>query len=240
VGEVAQAASAGMPWRDHSMRFLSGLWSGSYALGLERRLHNDLAIPIPTIHFFQGRQVCMNRRSATTWIGTSVLLLGGFLAPGVKAASVSDSEQVSKLLLEARAQAFQLKEDALEMESFSRANVSPASHKVTINQIKDDINILGRQVAKLQAAEVSASPWQRAAIERINPYLDELGGYTTAVIEHLNGDQRRNPAEYRDYLQANADYATDLAAMIDNFIDYGNSRHRVERLGEKLEVAPFK
>jgi hypothetical protein len=134
-------------------------------------------------------------------MGASVLLLGGFLAPGVRAVSVSDSEQVSRLLVEARAQAFQLKEDALEMESFSRANVNPVSQKVTINQIKEDISILGRQVAKLQAAEVSA------AIERINPYLD--------------GDQRRNFVEYRDYLQANVDYATDLAAMIGNFVDYG-------------------
>ena len=182
----------------------------------------------------------MNRRNATAWIGTSVLLLGGLLVPGARAASVSDSEQVSRLLSEAKTMAFQLKEDALAMESFSRMNVSWESHKLTINQIRDHINALAKQAAKLKAAEVSASPWQKEAINRINPYLDELGGYTTAVIAHLNGDQKRNLAEYKDYLEANADYATDLAAMIGDFVDYGNARQRMERLGEKLEVAPFR
>ena len=158
----------------------------------------------------------------------------------MKAASVADSEQVSRLLSEAKTMAFQLKEDALTMETFTRMDVSWESHKTTINQIKDHVNALSKQVAKLKAAEVSASPWQKTAIDRIDPYLDELGGYTTAVIEHLNGDQKHTIADYKDYLEANADYATDLAAMIGDFVDYGNERHRMERLGEKLEVAPFK
>jgi len=42
--------------------------------------------------------------------------------------------------------------------------------------------------------------------------------------------------EYRDYLEANADYASDLAAMIANFVDYGKAKQRMERLGSKLEV----
>jgi hypothetical protein len=44
--------------------------------------------------------------------------------------------------------------------------------------------------------------------------------------------------EYRDYLEANADYAADLASMIGDFVDYGNTRQRVARLGAKLEVPP--
>ena len=68
------------------------------------------------------------------------------------------------------------------------------------------------------------------------PFLDELGGYTYAVIEHINGEVKHTPAEYKDYLQANADYATDLAAMIGDFVDYGRSKDRAERLAVKLEI----
>jgi hypothetical protein len=40
--------------------------------------------------------------------------------------------------------------------------------------------------------------------------------------------------EYKDYLEANADYATDLAAMIADFVDYGRTKQRLERLAAKL------
>jgi hypothetical protein len=181
----------------------------------------------------------MFRRNVVAWMGSSVLLAGGLMA-FARGGDVSDSDQVSKLLSETKTMAFQLKDDAATMESFSRMDVSWESHKVAINQIKEHVNALGKQVAKLQAAEASASPWQVTAIDRINPYLDEMGGYTTALIEHLNGDKRHNFAEYKDYLEANADYSADLASMVADFVDYGNARHRVERLGDKLEITPFK
>jgi hypothetical protein len=180
----------------------------------------------------------MSRRIWTTWIGASALLFAGLVVPTSTAVAREkhDSEQVSKLLSETKTLAFQVKEDAIAMESFTRMNVSWESHKVAINQIRDDINALGKQVAKLKAAEDSAAPWQKAAIDRIYPFLDELGGYTAAVIDQINGDQKRNPADYKDYLEANRDYATDLAAMISDFVDYGNAKDRVENLGTRLEV----
>jgi len=180
----------------------------------------------------------MKRLNSILWIGTAAILLAGFpvgLSPA-KAADVQDSEQVSKLLSEAKTMAFQLKEDASAMEAFTRMNVSWQSHATAINQIKEHINALGRQVVKLKDARNTGSPWQKTAIDRITPFLDEMAGYTAAVIEHINGDKKHNLEEYRDYLEANSDYANDLAAMIGDFVDYGNSKQRMERLGAKLEV----
>jgi hypothetical protein len=59
-------------------------------------------------------------------------------------------------------------------------------------------------------------------------------------IEHINSDQKHNLAEHKDYLEANADYASDLRAMIANFVDYGNTKERTERLADKLEIARAK
>jgi hypothetical protein len=180
----------------------------------------------------------MKRRNSVALAGAFVLLLAGVPMPAatVGGAETPDSEQVSKLLSDAKTMAFQLKEDALTMESFTRMNVDWQTHAAAINQIKEHVNALSKQVARLKAAEGAAAPWQKTAINRIDPYLDELGGYTTAVIERINGDRKHSLTDYRDYLEANADYATDLAAMIGQFVDYGNSKHRMERLGEKLEI----
>ncbi len=177
-------------------------------------------------------------RRLITWMTAPGLLLAGFLMIPAqsKASNAPDSEQVSKLLSEAKTMAFQLKEDAVTMESFTRMNVSWESHAAAINQIKDHINALGRQEASLKEARSEGSPWQQTAIDRITPFLDELTGYTYAVIEHLNGEVKHTPAEYKDYLQANADYATDLARMIGDFVDFGRSKDRAQRLADKLEI----
>jgi hypothetical protein len=177
-------------------------------------------------------------RKPITWIAAPGLLLVGILAIpcGASAANAPDSEQVSKLLSEAKTLAFQLKEDAVAMESFTRMNVSWESHAVAINQIKDNINALGRHAAKLKDARSTGSPWQQTAIDRITPFLNELGAYTYAVIEHVNGEVKHTPAEYKDYLQANADYATDLAAMIGNFVDFARTKDRLQQLADKLEI----
>jgi hypothetical protein len=83
--------------------------------------------------------------------------------------------------------------------------------------------------------ENTASPWQRACIDRIEPFLDELAGYTEAVIEHINGERKHTMDEYKDYLEANADYASDLAADDRDFVDYGRTTQRLERLATKFE-----
>jgi len=174
--------------------------------------------------------------------GIMAILLGGFVMSGstAKATGVADSEQVSKLLSEAKTLAYQVREDAATMETYTRMNASWQSHAVAINQIKDHVNALGRKAAELRDAKAGASPWQKTAIDRITPYLGELANYTDAVIEHLNGEKKHTLADYNDYLEANADYAADLAAMIANFVDYGKSKARMESLGAKLEIPAAK
>ena len=170
------------------------------------------------------------------WMGAPAILMIGW-AGAANAAIVPDSEHVAKLLSEAKTMAFQIKEDAVAMEGYTRMNVSWESHAIAINQIREHVNALEKHEAKLKDARNAASPWQKTAIDRIVPYLDELEGYTSAIIERINDQPKRLfTDEYKDFLQANADYATDLAAMIGDFVDYGKTKDRVERLGNKLEI----
>jgi hypothetical protein len=175
-----------------------------------------------------------------TWAAPLALATAGFLIflPTMKAVEVpADSEQVSKLLSDAKTMAFQLKEDASMMESFTRMNVSWEAHADAITVIKNHVNEMGKIETKLAAARPGAAPWQKTAIDRIAPFIDELGGYTSAVIEHLNANPRRlNTAEYKDYLEANVDYSADMAAVIADFVNYGKTKARFERLTDKLEL----
>jgi len=174
-------------------------------------------------------------RNRLAAIATLPLVVGGVLVISPLFAA-DDNEQVTKLLAEAKTQAFQLKEDAVTMESFNRMTVSREAQAAMINQIRDHINVLVGTEHKLKAAEGTASAWQKRVIDRIVPFLEELNGYTSAVVEHLNGEVLHTRAEYKDYLEANADYATDLAKMIADYVDYGRTKDRFETLSKKLEV----
>jgi hypothetical protein len=171
------------------------------------------------------------------WLG--MLSLSGsllWIAPMLTAADVPDNEQVTKLLSEAKTEAFQLKEDAVTMESYNWMTVSREGQATAINQLRDHINALGRTEAKLRAVEGAVPVWQKLVVDRIVPFLDELSGYTTAVIERLNGEGQHTSADYKDYLEANADYAMDLAKMIGDFVDYGRTKDRFQNLTNKLEL----
>jgi DNA repair exonuclease SbcCD ATPase subunit len=174
----------------------------------------------------------MNKGKSIAWAAIAGFLLA---SSGARASETPDSEQVSKLLSEAKTMSYQLKEDAIQMETFTRNSVSWKSHADAISQIRDHLNALGKQAQKLKEAKSTASPWQKTAIDRIEPYLDELVGYITAAIEHVN-QNKHNMVEYNDYLEANADYASDLANMIGSFVDYGKTRQRLDRLAARLEV----
>jgi len=181
----------------------------------------------------------MNRNSRTTWILTLALPVAGFFAisSAIRAGGVPDSEQVNRLLSDVKTQAFELKEDAANMEAFSRSNMSWESQAMAVAQMRDHINEAGRQLKKLEEARATASPWQATAIDRIRPLLKQLASETSAVIERINGNQGRiHTGDYQEYLEANADSADQLAQLIADFVNYGRTKDRQERMTNKLEL----
>jgi len=185
----------------------------------------------------------MNKYTTTTWIALFALVLAAalILAPAAKATGDPDSLQVSKLLSEAKTQAFQLSEDAAEMESFTWTAwpMSWQSHTEALIKIKDDVNTLGRQLVKLDEARKGASAWQRTVIDRITPLLKELAANTSGAIGLINANAKSlSNEEYVDYIEANADTSARLASLVSDFVDYGKTKDRLERLTNRLEVRP--
>jgi hypothetical protein len=174
-------------------------------------------------------------------IGSTMLALlaAGIMLPVLAAVDVPDSEQVNQLLSDSKTQAYQLSLDASTMESYTRSTgVSWQTHGVAVMQMKEHINAAGRTLAKLDDARKSASPWQATAIDRIKPLLKEIASNTESVIAYINKNPSRLfTTDYKDYIEANSDTASVLAGLVSDFVNYGNTKDRTERLRQKLELS---
>jgi len=179
--------------------------------------------------------VSMNIRAS--FLAVTMLAGLGVLSVPAIAADAAGADHVSAVLSDARMQAFQLKEDASLLESYTRSKVNWESHATTISRFRDNINKMSGLLTQMQDARSGAAPWQQAAIDRIVPVAKELASNTTTAIEALNRNPRQlsTPA-YEEYLEAINDSASNLAATIADFTDYGKTRERLDRLAKKLEI----
>jgi hypothetical protein len=174
----------------------------------------------------------------TIWVAATTCLMVGTLAMAQSRTAAPDSPQVSKLLADVRSEALLLRDDAQLLESYTRSDISRDTQARTVAEVKDHVNAMGKKLAELMSAKDSASPWQVAAIERIQPFLRELADNTTRAISYINkGPTNYKTGEYKEYLEANSDVSSELFSLISDFVDYGNSKNRMERLSNKLEIS---
>jgi hypothetical protein len=169
----------------------------------------------------------------------AVTMLAGWvaIATPARAAESAQADKVSSILSAAKIQAFQLKEDADVLETYTRSNVSWESHADAIDRMKENVNQMGHLLAELQDNRKNAAPWQQAVIDRIIPVAKELASNTTSAIETLNKNPRSiNTGPYQEYVEALYDSANNLASTIANFTEYGKTKERMERLANKLEI----
>ncbi len=183
----------------------------------------------------------MIKSTCVSFLGTAIVA-GCFAFSGfANGATAVESDQVSGLLSNAETQAFQLKADADTLERYSRSNTSWESHADAVNRIKEDVNRMGELLNRLEQSRSEAAPWQQVAIDRVLPLAKELAANTTAAINHLNQSPRRlNAPNYQEYLEAIADSAANLSSTIKDFVDYGKTKQRLDRLTAKLELPAAK
>jgi hypothetical protein len=175
-----------------------------------------------------------------------IALVAGLLAgiagimPVLKAVDLTGPNSVSKMLSDAKTQSYQISVDAETLYAFVRQQpgLPWESHAAELNQMKENINLMGKTLTKLQNAKSQAAPWEAVAIDRIVPYLKEIAADTTAAIEYLNHHQTQPKmvGDYRDYIEANADESSRLARMVADFVDYGKNNERSHKLRDKLEL----
>ena len=178
-------------------------------------------------------------RGSSHWLAIGALIASILLLACPVLLAVERTEenpQVTQLLSEAREKAAGFSRDADEMESLTRSEVSWQTHASMLETMKEDVNDMGKIVERLAASRDSASQWQRQAIDRMVPLLKEIASNTTAAINHLNQERTRpTTGEYADYLRQNAETARELSDMVSSFVQYDQTRAKLEKLEQKLE-----
>jgi hypothetical protein len=151
-----------------------------------------------------------------------------------------EQEPISKLLARAKVQAYAISVDAGVLQSYTRqTKLDWTTHAKQITRMKNHINAAATTVTALDEARGYAKPWELAAINRILPYMREIAEDTTNAIDFLNKNQGQlNNQDYKEYLKQNADMSRELATLVAQFVDYGNSKGGYDKLQKSLELPP--
>jgi len=174
------------------------------------------------------------------------LLLMGLLAVGCflisSAAPAEDtppgsSQEINQLLADVKTEAVALEQDCDEIALWARnSQMSWPSHGKKLTLISEHINRAGQLLKQLQDARDTASPWQQQAIDSIYPLLKQLADNTEVMIEHLRDNQNKTHfSPYTDYAKAGYELARDLAALVSDYVEYGNLEVEFHRLQDKID-----
>jgi hypothetical protein len=186
----------------------------------------------------------MNSQKRTPYtLILSLLVAGCFsISPAAKAADTSSgsSQEIRQLLSQANTEAIALEQDSDQLARWTQAkNLSWESHAAKLSAIKDHVNKAGELLTKLNEARAEgASAWQHQAIDRIYPILKELADNTETTINHLNDNSANiHFTAYQDYAKAGYDLARELAALVSDYVEFGEHEEAFHSLQEKLSAA---
>jgi hypothetical protein len=178
----------------------------------------------------------MNMSSRKTICGLLVLLVYALLPGMSRAQDSQDNASVAAQLDAAKPVLAKIKKDAADMESYTRTSgLSWQTHSTTLEKIKADVNQLQENMRGLQSHRSVASPWQQDAIDRITALANDLATNMNAAIAQLSKSKSRPTAPpYPEYLKANARIANDLTDAIDDIIDYGQTKAKMDSLAKQF------
>src|SRR6478672_2735593 len=147
-----------------------------------------------------------------------------------------DSEEISKLLVQAKAHALELEDDAADLDAITRSKLSWKQHANKLERMREHINSLGQVSKQLNEKRSEGSPWQQKAIDQIDPLLREMASSLTATINHLNEQQSQvHMPAYREYVHSNHELASKTARLIRDFVDYDEAKSEAEAFESKLK-----
>lgn len=177
----------------------------------------------------------MNPKSMMAAI-TRIAIVALLLPVGMLAAQ-TDSDAISKLLVQVRTHAAEASDDATTLESYTRGNLHYQSHATQINRMKEHVNELIRDSNELTSLRPEGSPWQQEAIDRIQEILPQMASHLTGMINHLNDNKSKThmPA-YREYVRTNQRLIDKAHQTIDNFVDYDEARAKADSLEKQLQL----
>ena len=129
--------------------------------------------------------------------------------------------------------------DADTLESYTRTRASWAAHGQQVNLIREHVNRLLATHSQLSDLRSEGSPWQQAAIDRVEPIVKDVADRLTATIQTLN-ENRNNYrlTDYHEYVRGNYQAIATASRLISDILDYGEAKAKAESLERDLGIAP--
>lgn len=158
-------------------------------------------------------------------LGASVLTLafalGGTMSPDQKV--VKESRQTLESMLDSVGQ---VRAEASRLLALTRSSLNdPESYASQMDMIKDNFNVLNRELQTLQKDRAHLAPWEQKTLDQVVPLLKETSEATTKAIDYYN--QHRNNLISPTY-RAEADQIYEHAVQAD------------QKLGESLKLAKLR
>lgn len=179
----------------------------------------------------------MNGRRTRYTLGSFAVIAFLMLGSVCANAQSPDSEKVNDLFQNIRQHAVLAEEDAEILESYTRSSVSWESHARQIEKMRDHVKDLADDYNQAASLRSEASPWQQDAIDHLHPLLQGMADHIKATIDRLSKNQSRTRMQsWIDYVHANREYAVKAAALIRDYVSYGEAKSTADALERKLEI----
>jgi hypothetical protein len=129
-------------------------------------------------------------------------------------------------------QAAGVSRDAEKVWSLSKDHhTSWQSHVYYLNNLREDVNSMGRLLAELEETKPEASAAQQMAIESARPHLVALANETSEALDLLRGGSRNlTQPQYEETIADLSRQADILYQTVDTIVDYHNADERLDKL----------
>lgn len=139
-----------------------------------------------------------------------------------------DYDDASGWLAQAKTEAVELQRDAEEMNTFLRDKTSWQIYAARLDSMKQHVNTMAELFGRIRNSEL-ATPWRLQAVEQTTPLLDEMSADLIMTIVYLKAaPDRLMFTDFSDYVRAEADVATRMAALISDYVAYDEAKEAPE------------
>jgi hypothetical protein len=141
--------------------------------------------------------------TARSFSMTSALLIAVSLSTAQlassKSAHIQPAADPKATLKELDEGALKVADDADQLRMLiENTQFSWQAHAARLEEMKDDVNRMAREINSLEAERETLTPWEQQAVDKALPLVNETAVETEKAIKYLNNNQNRLwAADYR-------------------------------------------
>lgn len=152
------------------------------------------------------------------------------LPPGM----VPQVSRIDDMLAQFKSQAGEARRKAETLESATRNSLSWQSHVHYLGTMREQVNEMGKMLAKLEGSKSQATHFQERAIDAARPHLEDMAQRVGNAINRLNQNRRSvTRADYKDNLRGLWVSSDRLYTDVDTITDYHEARMRLNDLTQE-------